>query len=95
MSHLDQFKTVVMAEGAEAKRIDRGPGGMERLVIATFGGLVTKEIPLEGELDKDIGTVTAAARQIVASAKRLTAAPATKLSRAGAIASPATPRVRA
>jgi hypothetical protein len=35
--------------------------------------LITKEIPLKGELDKDIETVTSAARQIVATAKSLPA----------------------
>ena len=91
MSNIEQFKTGVIAAGAEAKCIERGLGGTERLVISTFGGLVTKEIPLKGELDKDIENVTSAARQIVASAKRLTAEPATKLSSraAGATAAPA------
>jgi hypothetical protein len=81
MSNVDQFKAAVIAAGAEAKRIERGPGGAERLVIATLGGLVTKQIPLQGEPDKDIDTVTFAAKQIVASAKRLTAEPATTLCR--------------
>jgi hypothetical protein len=81
MSNVDQFKTAVIAAGAEAKCIERGPRGAERLIITTFGGLVTKGIPLKGELDIDIDTVAFAARQIVASAKRLTAEPATTLSR--------------
>jgi hypothetical protein len=81
MSNIEQFKTAVIAAGAEAKCIERGPGGAERLVINTFGGLVTKEIPLKGEWDEDIENVMSAARQIVASAKSLTAEPATKLSR--------------
>jgi hypothetical protein len=80
MSNIEQFKTAIIAAGAEAKCIERGPGGAEWLVINTFGGLVTKEVPLKGELDKDIENVTFAARQIVARAKSLTAEPATKLS---------------
>jgi hypothetical protein len=95
MSNIEQFKTVVIAAGAEAKCIERRPGGAERLIINTFGGLVTKEVPLKGELDEDIENVMSAARQIVASAKSLTAEPATKLSSraAGAAAAPA--KVRA
>ena len=66
------------------------------MIINTFGGLVTKEIRLKGELDTDIENVTFAARQIVASAKSLTAEPATKLSRTAATQAPAaTMRVRA
>jgi hypothetical protein len=95
MSNVERFKTAVTAAGAEAKGIERGPGGAERLVIATIGGLVTKEIPLQGELDKDIENATLAARQIVASAERLTAEPATKLSRMAVAKAPAAPvRVR-
>ena len=96
MSNIDQFKTAVIAAGAEAKCIERGPGRAERLVINTLGGLVTKEIPLKGELDEDIANVASAARQIVARAKSLTAEPATKLSRVGGTKLPeATPRARA
>ncbi len=96
MSNIEQFKTAVIAAGAEAKCIERGPGRAERLVIATLGGLVTKEIPLKGDWDKDIEKVTFAARQIVARAKSLTAEPARKLSRAaGAKLPEAAPRVRA
>jgi hypothetical protein len=95
MSSIEQFKIAVIAAGAEAKAIERGPGGAERLVINTFGGLVTKEVPLKGELDKDIENVTFAARQIVARAKSLTAEPATKLSRAAAAKAAATANVRA
>ncbi len=81
MSNIEQFRTAVIAAGAEARCIERGrPGGAKRPVINTLGGLITKEIPLKGELDKDIENVTSAARQIVASAKSLTAEPATKLS---------------
>src|SRR5664279_557416 len=95
MSNIEQFRTAVIAAGAEARCIERGPGGAERLVINTFGGLITKEIPLKGELDKDIENVTSAARQIVISAKSLTAEPATKLSSRTAEASAAPARVRA
>ena len=80
MSNIEQLRTAVITAGAEARCIERRPGGAERLVINTPGGLITKEIPLKGELDKDIENVTSAARQIVASAKSLTAEPATKLS---------------
>ena len=91
MSNIEQFRTAVIAAGAEARCIECGPGGAERLVINTLGGLITKQIPLKGELDKDIESVTSAARQIVASAKSLTAEPATKLSSrmAGAPTAPA------
>jgi hypothetical protein len=96
MANIEQFKTAVIAAGAEAKGIERGPGGAERLVINTLGGLVTKKVPLTGEWDKDIENVTFAATQIVASAKSLTAEPATKLNRArGTKAPAATARVRA
>ena len=96
MSNIEQFRTAVIAAGAEARCIERGrPGRAERLVINTLGGLITKEIPLKGELDKDIEKVTSAARQIVASAKSLTAEPATKLSGRTAWASAAPTRVRA
>ncbi len=95
MSSIEQFRTAVIAAGAEARGIERGPGGAERLVINTLGGLITREIPLKGERDKDIETVTSAARQIVASAKSLTAAPATKLSSRGEGIPAAPARVRA
>jgi hypothetical protein len=95
MSNIEQFRTAVIAAGAEARCIERGPGGAERLVINTLGGLITKEIPLNGELDKDIENVTSAARQIVTSAKSLTAEPATKLSSRPAEVSAAPARVRA
>ncbi len=79
MSNVDQFKNAVTEAGAEATRIERGSGRAERLVINTRGGLITKEVPLAGDLDKDIQNATSAARQIVASAKVLTAEPARKL----------------
>lgn len=97
MSNIEQFRTAVIAAGAEARCIERGrPGGAERLVINTRGGLVTKEVPLTGEWDKDIENATSAATQIVAHAKILTAEPATKLSGpAGTKTSAATARGRA
>jgi hypothetical protein len=95
MSNIEQFRTAVIAAGAEARCIERGPGGAERLVINTPGGLITKKIPLKGELDKDIENVTSAARQIVANAKSLTAEPATKLSSRMAGAPTAAARGRA
>ena len=49
MSNIEQFRTAVIAAGAEARCIERGrPGGAERLVINTLGGLITKKIPLKG-----------------------------------------------
>jgi hypothetical protein len=42
--------------------------------------LITIEVPLKGELSKDLESVTAAAGKIVASAKALTAEPARHLS---------------
>jgi hypothetical protein len=56
--------------GAVALRIERQPPGEERLVIQTRGGLITRKIPLKGDLAKDIQNATAAAGQIVASANR-------------------------
>jgi hypothetical protein len=80
MSHVEQFEKAVTEAGAVALRIERKPQGEERLVIQTRGGLITKAVPLKGDLGKDIQDVTAAARQIVASAKSLTAEPAKNLS---------------
>jgi hypothetical protein len=80
MSDLEQFRKVVTEAGAEAARIERRASGAERLIIRTPGGLITREIPLKGDSDKDIQDATSAARQIVASAKSLTAKPATSLS---------------
>jgi hypothetical protein len=80
MANVEQFEKVVTDAGALAMRIIRGPRGGERLVIQTPGGLVTREVPLRGDLGTDIQTVTTSAREIVASAERLTAEPATSLS---------------
>jgi hypothetical protein len=64
MSDLEQFRKVVTEAGAEAARIERRASGAERLIIRTPGGLITREIPLKGDLDKDIQDATSAARQI-------------------------------
>jgi hypothetical protein len=80
MSNVEQFEKVVTEAGAVAMRIMRGPRGAERLVIQTRGGLITREVPLRGDLDKDIQAATTSAREIVASAKSLTANPARNLS---------------
>ena len=82
MSHVEQFQTAVTEAGAEAMRIIRGPKGVERLVIQTPGGLITREVPLLGDLGTDIQHAMTSAREIVASAKLLTAAPARNLSAA-------------
>ena len=80
MANVEQFEKAVTEAGAVAMRIMWGPGGAERLIIQTPGGLITKEVPLIGDLGEDIQHAAIAAREIVASAKRLTAAPARNLS---------------
>jgi hypothetical protein len=80
MSNVEQFEKAVTEAGAAALRIMRGPKGAERLVIQTPGGLITREVPLRGDLGKDIQDATTSAKEIVASAKRLTAEPARTLS---------------
>jgi hypothetical protein len=80
MANVEQFEKAVTEAGAVALRIMRGPKGAERLVIQTPGGLITTEVPLIGDLRGDIQHTTTSAQEIVASAKRLTAAPATSLS---------------
>jgi hypothetical protein len=82
MSNVQQFEKAVTEAGAEAMRIMRGPRGAERLVIQTPGGLITREIPLRGDLDTDIQHAMTSAMEIVASAKSLTSAPARNLSTA-------------
>ena len=79
MANVEQFERVVTEAGAIAARIMRGPKGEERLVIQTPGGLITREVPLRGNLGTDIQAVTTSAREIVASAKILTASPARAL----------------
>jgi hypothetical protein len=82
MSNVEQFATVVTEAGAKALSIRRGPNGAERLIIQTPGGLITREIPLRGNLGKDIQDVMATANEIVANAKILRAQPARYLSTA-------------
>jgi hypothetical protein len=80
MANVEQFEGVVTEAGAVAMHIMRGPKGAERLVIQTPGGLITREVPLRGDLGEDIQAATTSAQQIVASAKSLTANPARDLS---------------
>jgi len=80
MSNVEQFEKAVTEAGAVALRIERKPQGEERLVIQTRGGLVRKEVALTGVLSTDIQTVTAAAKGIVATARRMTGDSATTLS---------------
>jgi hypothetical protein len=80
MANVEQFEKVVTEAGAVAMRIMRGPRGAERLVIQTPGGLITREVPLRGDLGKDIQAAATSAQEIVAGAKRLTAPPARNLS---------------
>jgi hypothetical protein len=80
MSNVEQFEKAVTEAGAVAMCIMRGSRGAERLVIQTPGGLITKEVPLLGDLGRDIQHATTSAQEIVASATRLTAKPATSLS---------------
>ena len=79
MANVEQFEKAVTEVGAVAMSIIRGPRGGERLVIQMPGGLITREVPLHGDLDKDIQAATISAREIVASAKSLTANPARSL----------------
>jgi hypothetical protein len=80
MSNVEQFENAVTETGAEALRIMGGPRGAERLVIQTPGGLITREVPLRGDLGKDIQAAATSAKEIVDGAKRLTAEPARDLS---------------
>ena len=82
MSNVEQFEKVVTDAGAVAMRIMRGPKGAERLIIQTPGGLITREVPLRGDLGKDIQAAAISAKEIVAGARSLTAAPARSLSAA-------------
>ena len=79
MSSIEQFEGVVADAGAVAMRVMRGPGGSERLVIQTPGGLITREVPLRGNLDKDLQAAATSAKEIVTSARHLTAPPARNL----------------
>ena len=80
MANVAQFERVVTEAGAVAMRIMRGPREAERLVIQTPGGLITRDVPLRGDLDKDIQAAATSAKEIVASARSLTANPARNLS---------------
>jgi|SRR6516225_7891742 hypothetical protein len=79
MSNVEQFEKAVTDAGAEAVRIMRRPNGSERLVIQTPGGLITREVPLRGDLGKDVQAATASAKEIVVSARHLTSPPARNL----------------
>ena len=79
MANVEQFEKAVTDAGAVAMRVMRGPKGAERLIIQTPGGLITREVPLRGDLGKDIQAATTSAKEIVASAKDLTANPARAL----------------
>jgi hypothetical protein len=82
MSNVEQFESVVTEAGAKAMRFQRGPKGAERLILQTPGGLITREVPLSGNLGKDIRDAMTTANEIVADAKSLTAQPARYLSMA-------------
>jgi hypothetical protein len=80
MSNVEQFEKAVTDAGAVAMRVMRGPNGSERLVIQTPSGLITREVPLRGDLGKDVQAATVSAKEIVASATHLTSPPSRKLS---------------
>ena len=79
MSNVEQFEKAVTDAGAVAMRIMRRPNGSERLVIQTPGGLITREVPLRGDLGQDVQAATTSAKEIVASARHLTSPPARNL----------------
>ena len=79
MSNVEQFEKAVTDAGAVAMCIMRGANGSERLVIQTPGGLITREVPLRGDLGKDVQAATTSAKEIVASARHLTSPPARNL----------------
>ena len=80
MSNVEQFKKAVADAGAVAIRVIRRPDGSERLVIQTLGGLITREVPLRGDLSQDVQAATTSAKEIVASARYLTSPPSRNLS---------------
>jgi|SRR5689334_16587582 hypothetical protein len=80
MSNVEQFETAVTDAGAVVMRVLRDTNGSERLVIQTPGGLITREVPLQGDLGKDVQAATVSAKEIVASARHLTSPPARSLS---------------
>ena len=79
MSNVQQFEKAVADAGAVAMRIMRRPDGSERLVIQTPGGLITREVPLRGDLGQDVQAATTSAKEIVASARYLASPPARNL----------------
>ena len=79
MSNVEQFQKAVTDVGAVAMRIMRQPNGSERLVIQTPGGLITREVPLRGDLGQDVQAATTSAKEIVATARHLTSPPARNL----------------
>ena len=79
MSNVEQFQKAVTEAGAVAMRIMRRSNGAERLVIQTPGGLITREVPLRGDLGHDVQAATTSAKEIVASARHLTSPPARSL----------------
>jgi hypothetical protein len=79
MSNVEQFEKAVTDAGAVAMCIMRQPNGAERLVIQTPGGLITREVPLRGDLGKDVQAATTSAKEMVASARYLTSPPARNL----------------
>src|SRR5689334_24262080 len=79
MSNVEQFEKAVTDAGAVAMRVMRGPNGSERLVIQTPGGLITREVPLRGDLGRDVQVATTSAKEIVASARHLTSPAARNL----------------
>ena len=54
MSNVEHCERVVTEAGAEAMHIRRGSNGAERLIIQTPGGLITREVPLIGDLGRDL-----------------------------------------
>ena len=79
MSNVEQFEKAVTGAGAVAMRVMRQPNGSERLVIQTPGGLITREVPLRGDLGKDVQAAITSAKEIVATARHLTSPPARNL----------------
>ena len=80
MSNVEQFEKAVTDAGAVVMRVLRDTNGSERLVIQTPGALITREVPLRGDLGKDVQAATVSAKEIVASARHLTSPPARSLS---------------
>jgi|SRR5215469_9322043 len=79
MSNIEQFEKAVGDAGAIALCIMRQPNGSERLVIQTPGGLISRQVPLRGDLSADVEAASTSAREIVASARHLTSPPARNL----------------